>query len=128
MRLLLDTHTLVWWHAQPVRLSEAARTTIEEPGNEVYISVVNAWEMQIKSQLGKLKLSRSVMEIIEQEQKVNGFQVLPVTLEHVYTLERLPLHHRDPFDRLLIAQAEHGNLTLITADDRIKAYEVNTRW
>ncbi|GIV60348.1 MAG: twitching motility protein PilT [Rhodothermaceae bacterium] len=111
-----------------MRLSEAARTTIEEPGNEIYISVVNAWEIQIKSHLGKLKLSKSVMEIIEQEQKVNGFQVLPVTLEHVYTLDRLPLHHRDPFDRLLIAQAEHENLTLITSDDKMEAYEVNTLW
>jgi|SRR5712691_190615 len=105
MRVLLDTHVLLWWHDQPARLTEIAYDAINGLGNDVFISVVNGWEIQIKAQLGKLTLPKPLHIILQEEQATNGFRLLPVTIEHVYALDSFPLHHRDPFDRLLIAQA-----------------------
>ena len=104
MRLLLDTHALLWWHEDSDRLSKPASEAIREPGSAVFLSVVNAWEMQIKTQLGKLSITGSVADVIRSEVASNGFRILPVTLDHVYGLGQLPLHHKDPFDRLLVAQ------------------------
>jgi PIN domain nuclease of toxin-antitoxin system len=101
MRLLLDTQALLWWPDQPARLTETAYGAISDLGNDVWLSVVNGWEIQIKVQLGKLTLPKPLHVLLQEEQTLNGFRVLPVTLEHVYALESFPLHHRDPFDRLL---------------------------
>jgi PIN domain nuclease of toxin-antitoxin system len=128
MRLLLDTHVLLWWHDQPERLTDTAHDAISNLDNDVFVSVVNGWEIQIKAQLGKLTLAKPLHAIIRQEQEVNGFGVLPVTLHHVYALNNLPLHHRDPFDRLLAAQAHHEELTLVTHDQKLSAYEVSQLW
>jgi PIN domain nuclease of toxin-antitoxin system len=128
MRLLLDTHVLLWWHDQPVRLTEAAYGAISDPGNDVFLSVVNGWEIQIKAQLDKLTLPKPLRMLFQEEQATNGFGLLPVTLEHVYTLDSLPLHHRDPFDRLLIAQAHREGLTLVTHDPKFAAYSVSLLW
>jgi len=103
MRLLLDTHALLWWHDQPVRLTETAYGAISDLGNDVWLSVVNGWEIQIKVQLGKLTLPKPLPVLLQEEQAMNGFRVLPVILEHIYALDSFPLHHRDPSDRRLTA-------------------------
>lgn len=116
MRLLLDTHTLLWWHAKTTSLSEAAREAIENPDNDVFLSVVSAWEMQIKAHLGKLPLPGTVAELVEEEIQANGFRPLLVRFEHVYALGALLPHHKDPFDRLLVAQAQHEDMSLVSDD------------
>jgi PIN domain nuclease of toxin-antitoxin system len=128
MRLLLDTHVLLWWHDQPVRLTEAAYGAISDSGNDVFLSVVNGCEIQVKAQLDKLTLPKPLRVLFQEEQTTNSFRLLPVTLEHVYTLDSLPLHHRDPFDRLLIAQAHREGLTLVTHDPKFAAYSVSLLW
>jgi PIN domain nuclease of toxin-antitoxin system len=122
MRLLLDTHVLLWWHDQPARLTETAYDAINDLGNDVFISIVNGWEIQIKAQLGKLTLSKPLHVILQEEQATNGFRLLPVTIEHVYALDSFPLHHREPFDRLLIAQAYQEGLTLMTHDPKRRIF------
>ena len=124
MRLLLDTHVLLWWHDQPARLTATASSAITDLGNDVFLSVVNGWEIQIKAQLGKLTLPKPLRVIFQEEQATNGFRLLPVTLEHVYALDSFPLHHLDPFDRLLIAQAHQEGLILVTHDPQFSAYSV----
>jgi PIN domain nuclease of toxin-antitoxin system len=94
MKLLLDTHALLWWHNEPSRLSEAAYDAIRDFDNEVFLSVVSGWEIQIKAQLGKLRLSKPLSIILEQEQSTNAFRSLPVTMAHVFALDFFPLHHR----------------------------------
>ena len=128
MRLLLDTHVLLWWHDQPARLTETAYGAINDPGNDVFLSVVNGWEIQIKAQLGKLTLSKPLRLLLQEEQATNGFRVLPVTIEHIYALDSFPLHHSDPFDRLLIAQAHHEGLTLVTHDPQLSTYSISLLW
>ncbi len=128
MRFLLDTHILLWWHDQPTRLTDTARDAIGDLDTDVFISVVNGWEIQIKAQLGKLTLPKPLSAIIRQEQAVNGFGVLPVTMDHIYALDGFPLYHRDPFDRLLAAQAHHEELTLVTHDPKLSAYSVSLLW
>jgi PIN domain nuclease of toxin-antitoxin system len=107
---------------------ETAYNAINDLGNDVFLSVVNGWEIQIKAQLGKLTLPKPLRLLLLEEQVTNGFRVLPVTLEHVYALDSFPLHHRDPFDRLLIAQAHQEGLTLVTHDLQFSAYSVPLLW
>jgi len=117
MKLLLDTHTFVWLDTQPERLSENALAACQDPTNNLVLSVVSTWEMQIKKQLGRLTLEVSIREMVEGQEKSNDLQLLPVTVEQVYALEGLPPIHKDPFDRLLAAQADVENATLVTADN-----------
>ena len=128
MRLLLDTKALIWWHDFPDKLPTTVRTALQDHTNEVYISVASAWEMQIKMQLGKLNLSKSWDEIIEVELTNNGFEFLKADRPHIRVLDSLPFHHKDPFDRLLIAQAIHENLTLISDDPKFPSYPVTLLW
>jgi len=128
MRLLLDTHALLWWHDQPARSTEAAYGAISDLDNNIWLSVVNGWDIQIKVQLGKLTLPKPLLGLLQEEQAMNGFRVLPVTLEHVYALDSFPLHHRDPFDRLLIAQAHREGLTAVTHDPKFSAYAIPMLW
>ncbi len=128
MRLLLDTKALIWWHDFPHKLPTTVRTALQDHTNEVYLSVANAWEMQIKMQLGKLNLSKSWDEIIEAEQTDNRFGFLKADRPHIRVLDRLPFHHKDPFDRLLIAQAIHENMTLISNDPKFPSYPVTLLW
>lgn len=122
-RLLLDTHVWLWWQADDRRLAKAARSAITQAA-EVYISVASAWEMAIKSALGKLETPEDVAEAID----AGGFRELPVHLRHVAALRTLPAHHRDPFDRLLLAQALVDDLTFLTADPLIPPYGVPHLW
>ena len=116
MRLLLDTHVLIWWD-EGARLSPPARTAIEE-AQQVYVSAVSGWEIAIKTALGRLRPSRSVADATAD----SGFEELPLRLRHAEALERLLLHHRDPFDRMLAAQALSDDLVLVTRDGAFAAY------
>ena len=127
MRLLLDTHVLLWWHDQPARLTETASSAINDLGNDVFLSVVNGWEIQIKAQLGKLTLPKPLRVLLRGGGN-ERFQGTAVPLEHVYALDSVPLHHRDPFDRLLIAQAHQEGLTVVTHDPKFSAYSIPVLW
>jgi len=124
MKLLLDTHIFIWWADQPEKLSPAALSALEDETNELLLSVASVWEMQIKIQLGKLKLSLPLKELVKNQQETNDLMVSPVALTHVLALDALPFHHKDPFDRLLIAQSISDGLTVVTADSQFSAYSV----
>jgi PIN domain nuclease of toxin-antitoxin system len=123
MKLLLDTHIFIWWADQPEKLSPAALSALEDEANELLLSVASVWK-QIKIQLGKLKLSLPLKELLKNQQETNDLTVSPVTLTHVLALDALPFHHKDPFDRLLIAQSIEEQLTIVTADSQFSAYSV----
>ncbi|MBY0232394.1 MAG: type II toxin-antitoxin system VapC family toxin [Gemmataceae bacterium] len=127
MKLLLDTHTLIWADSDPGKLSAAAAAAIRDPANEVLISVASVWEMVIKAQIGKLALRLPLADIIA-EQQANGMSILPATLPHVFAVETLPMHHRDPFDRLLVAQAMIEGAALVTTDPLLAPYPVTLFW
>lgn len=122
MKLLLDTHIFIWWADQPERLSPPALSALEDEANDLLLSVASVWEMQIKIQLGKLKVSLPLKELIKNQQETNDLTVSPVALRHVLALDSLPVHHKDPFDRLLIAQSIEEGLTIVTADSQFSAY------
>jgi|SRR5215213_1682079 len=124
MRLLLDTHIFIWWADQPEKLSPATLSALEDETNELLLSVASVWEMQIKIQLGKLKLSLPLKQLLKNQQEINDLTVLPVTLTHVLALNALPFHHKDPFDRLLIAQSIEEELTVVTIDSQFSGYSV----
>lgn len=120
-RLLFDTSAFLWWlESDRPRLSPDVANEIADSGNVVYVSVVNAWEIAIKISVGKLDMKRKVSDLVEHY----GFSLLPVLLPHAMAVEHLPLHHRDPFDRMLIAQAKVEGLTLITTDPHMLRYDV----
>jgi PIN domain nuclease of toxin-antitoxin system len=121
VRLLLDTHAFVWWDDN--RLPPRVTSAIKE-ADEVFVSAVVAWEIAIKSALGKIVVRGSVAEAIDDY----GFSALPVTVEHADAVRLLPLHHRDPFDRLLVIQAQIGRLTLVSHDPAFAAYDVAVLW
>ena len=128
MKLLLDSHAFVWWSSEPEKLSPRARASCEDSNNMLLLSVASVWEMQIKLQLGKLKLDAPLRTLIENQQRNNGLLILPIEIEHALALDTLPLHHKDPFDRMLIAQANAEELFLISKDEIIKAYPVKLLW
>lgn len=124
MKLLLDTHVVLWLLADNQRLGPGIRTVISEAAGGVYVSVICLWELKIKAGLGKLTLpegfNRTVMD--------SGLSVIPVDSRHVDALDRLSWHHRDPFDRMLIAQALVEGLTLVSADRMIGLYDAPVLW
>lgn len=128
MRLLLDTHTFLWWDSAPDKLSPYAMAQCLDIRNQLVLSVVSIWEMQIKIQIGKLRLRTSLEEIITEQQNTNQFEILPVSLSHVLEVGNLPLHHRDPFDRLLISQARIEAIPLLSRDERMQDYDVSLMW
>jgi PIN domain nuclease of toxin-antitoxin system len=121
MILSLDTHVLLWWLADNATLSQITRTEISDGKNLVFVSAAAAWEMVIKSALGKLDIPSD----LEAALTANRFQPLPITIPHALAVADLPHHHNDPFDRLLIAQAKVEGLTLVTRDEQIKKYDVS---
>jgi PIN domain nuclease of toxin-antitoxin system len=128
MKLLLDTHAFIWWDSEPNRVSPNALAQCQNRANELWLSVASVWETQIKLQLGKLRLSLPLAKLIESQQQTNGLQVLPITLAHVLAIEQLPDHHKDPFDRLLIAQANVEGAVLISHDPLFAKYPVKVVW
>ena len=128
MKLLLDTHVFIWWSGEPDKLSEKALDACENRANRLILSIVSIWEMQIKMQLGKLKLKRSLKDLVENQQNINNLQILPVSPNHIFMLDNLPMHHSDPFDRLLISQAIEEKLFLVSKDDKFSDYAVKLLW
>lgn len=128
MKLLWDTHTFIWWDSEPAKLSPKALALCQDRQNVVLLSVVSVWEIQIKLQLGKLRLALPLREIVESQRQTNDIEILPITLEHVLSLESLPAHHKDPFDRLLVAQAIVEEAVLVSADPNIAKYAVQVVW
>jgi len=122
VRLLLDTHVWLWWNTEPERLSAASRRQIADPRNEVFLSAASVWEISIKQRLGKLPLREPVSAYVARRLAADDVQPLPVSVDHAAGVETLELRHRDPFDRLLIVQARHEGLRLLTADDQVLAY------
>ena len=135
-RLLLDTHTFLWWDSAPERLSAAVLALCRDPGVVLYLSLVSLWEIAIKSSLirpsapGGLSALplRLPLHTLVAEQQANGLRLLPITAEHVFALESLPPHHRDPFDRLPIAQAMSEGLPLASVDSQFAPYPVSVVW
>lgn len=123
MSVLLDTHVLLWFQSLDKRLSSALRDRIERSDDDYYVSHVSYWEIAIKSSIGKLKLDRDLAATYRLIHEA-GFLTLPFSEEHFLEVATLPLHHRDPFDRMLIAQAKHEGMHLLTADPHFGAYDV----
>ena len=126
--LLLDTHAFLWWVEDAPRLSMKAREQIADASRPCFVSVASCWEMAIKSSLGKLRLALPVGDYVSHHVAENSFRLLPITLEHAAFVEPLPFHHRDPFDRLLAAQAVCEGLLLVSADPSFDAYGVQRLW
>lgn len=124
MRLLLDTHTATWLLEADPRLSEVARAAVTDPGNEIVLSAVVVWEIAIKRALGKLSVGHRYLSLLLD----SGAEPLPISLDHARAVEALPLHHHDPFDRLLVVQANAEQATIVTDDERIAAYGVPVLW
>lgn len=127
MNALLDTHTFIWWDSDPAKLSAQALALLQNPTTTVLLSVVSVWEILIKYQLGKLTLNMPLATLVAQQQ-ANGMRILPITLEHVLTVESLPAPHKDPFDRLLVAQANVEGAVLVSTDPIFAQYPVNVFW
>ena len=128
MKLLFDTHAFIWWDSEPQKLTPQIIALCQDRANTILFSVASAGETQIKTQLGKLKLEIPLVQIIENQTRTNGVEVLPIALTHVLALENLPAHHKDPFDRLLIAQAKAEDAVLISADPIFTKYPVQVLW
>ena len=128
MNLLLDTHTVLWTMLDPSNLSSKARGLIGDPANSLMVSVVSLWEITIKIQIGKLTVPGADIAFILQN--LDGFRIriLPVTSEHLRTFQVLPRLHKDPFDRMIIAQAQAEGIPLVTADRDIRQYQLNCLW
>ena len=121
MRLLLDTHALLWWLSDDAQLGPAARDLIADPAHDVFVSVVSLWEIQVKARVGKLTAD---LAAILEEMEAQAFELLPIRPAHLLRLGGLPAHHRDPFDHLLIAQAMIEGAAFVTADRQISGYGV----
>jgi PIN domain nuclease of toxin-antitoxin system len=122
-RLLLDTHVFLWWRGEPARLSPAVRSRIAS-ADVVFVSAASAWEAAIKAALGRLELP----DTLEAGVLASGFERLPIAFSHAHRAGALPPHHGDPFDRMLVAQAQAEGLTLVTHDRLIEPYDVEILW
>lgn len=128
MKLLLDTHTFIWWDKAPDRLSGRAIRAITRSSSEVFLSVVSLWEMAVKSAAGKLELHGTVRSRVEVQMEQNSLRLLGVEPAHVWALDDLPGVRGDPFDRMLAAQAAHEGMVLVTRDARMRELKVRTLW
>lgn len=124
MKLLLDTHVLLWAASEPDQLTAAARDGLEDGTNDVFVSVVSAWEIAIKQSLGKLELAKPAEQWLPEVLRRTGFEFTEVGLAAALRVRALPWHHRDPFDRLLVAQAAEDGYTVVTRDSALDAYGI----
>lgn len=127
MNLLLDTHAFIWWDCDPGRLSARVLALCQDPANQLWLSVASLWEIQIKSHMGKIKLREPLSTLVE-EQQGNGLRLVDVRAAHVLELDSLPMLHKDPFDRIIIAQARVERCRLVTHDATIGGYDVEVVW
>jgi PIN domain nuclease of toxin-antitoxin system len=128
MKALLDTHAFLWWITDSPRLSTRVLQFVRDPANSLFLSAASGWEIAIKAGIGKLHLSEDLDAFIDEQLTLNRIDVLPVQMSHVLFVRKLPAHHRDPFDRLLIAQSLIEGMPLITVDPPIVRYPVQTIW
>lgn len=128
MKLLLDTHSFLWFIGGSDRLSLTARSLIEDTDNQPFLSMASLWEMAIKVSIGRLELSLPFDELIPEQMNLNGINILDITTAHVAQVVNLPFHHRDPFDRLLIAQAKIEGMPIVGADETFDAYTITRMW
>lgn len=128
MNLLLDTHAFIWWRDDPQKLSQTAFDAIADSANEVHLSVVSVWEIQIKADLRKLSLTGSLEDCVTEELTQNNFRLLSLKVDHIYGLGSLQPVHRDPFDRIIISQANVEGMAIVTVDPKFSAYPVTILW
>ncbi len=128
MRVLLDTHVFLWWNEDNAELSKKVLKILIDPANTLVLSVASAWEIAIKTQSGKLRLPEDAANYVRSRSAHYGMEILPIHLTHALALQSLPSLHRDPFDRILIAQSQIENLPILTADPAIRGYPVDTIW
>jgi PIN domain nuclease of toxin-antitoxin system len=128
MRALLDTHTFLWWIVDDARLSRRASAIIADRTNEIYFSAISGWEIAEKARRAKLSLPSDPESFVAEQVVSNAFEVLPLELTHALHVFSLPAHHKDPFDRMLIAQAQIEELALLSADHEIARYAVEVIW
>ena len=121
MQYLLDTNIFLWWLNGDKKLKPSMRAIIENSQNTIYVSIVTAWEISIKHKIGKIRLKTSLRRCFE----VSPFEILTLNLEHIFHLDKLPLIHKDPFDRIILAQSQVENVTLLTGDKKIRQYSNN---
>lgn len=126
MQFLVDTHALIWFADGDSRLPAGARTLIEEKSNVAYVSLISVWELAIKESIGKLGLATPVDQYLQQA--LASFTLLPMTYAHALATAKLPFHHRDPFDRMLIAQSQVDQLPIVSHDKQFDAYGVERWW
>jgi PIN domain nuclease of toxin-antitoxin system len=128
MRLLLDTHAFLWFITADSRLSAGAEQAIRRSGDTPLLSIASVWEIAIKVQLQRLPIPRPLDVFIPEQLRINRIELLPIELHHTFEIARLPLHHRDPFDRILIAQAIRESIPVVSADGAFDAYPVQRLW
>jgi PIN domain nuclease of toxin-antitoxin system len=128
VKLLFDTHAFIWWDGDHSKLSAAALVACQSPANSLHLSLASGWELQIKMQLGKLALRLPLVDVLRDQQQQNGLVLEPVTLEDILALAALPTLHRDPFDRLIIAQSNRRGFHLVTHDPELARYPVAVLW
>lgn len=128
MKILLDTHAFIWFMIDHPQLNQHAASLIEDPDNEVLISIAALWEMAIKMSLGKLHLAKPFEQLIPDQLQTNNFTLLPVEVSHLTQVITLPWHHRDPFDRLMIAQSRVEGLPILSRDSIFDDYNVKRLW
>jgi PIN domain nuclease of toxin-antitoxin system len=126
MRYLLDTNVLLFLFAQPARVKKSVRDTLADPTSELYVSAASAWEIAIKVAIGKLSLPGDSRSYVVRRMQALRMQSLSITLDHAFAMRSLPAHHNDPFDRLLVAQAQIESMTIVTKDRLIMQYAVPT--
>lgn len=128
MKLLLDTHTFLWFIEGNLNLSDIARNLIEDQRNQRFLSIGSLWEMSIKVSIGKLELKMAFTELVRREVYGNAIELLKIQPEHLDELAKLPFHHKDPFDRLMIAQSLAENIPVVTKDSAFGSYPVTVLW
>ncbi len=128
MKYLLDTHVLIWWITSDARLSTAAKDLIRSHRNNIFWSVASSWEISIKYALGKLEFDEPPETLIPAQLEINHIQILPILNAHAFLAGQLPVHHKDPFDRMLVAQARIESLGIISNDSKLGLYDVDIYW
>ena len=128
MRLLIDTHALIWFAEADGQLSIHARQIMEDEQSELHYSVASIWELAIKLGLGKIRMGRQLQPTFRTLLERSGIEQLPIRYEHAVAVAELPRHHGDPFDRLLVVQAQLENMALVSQDDQMDAYDIQRVW
>jgi len=128
MRYLLDTHTFLWWIVDGDLLPKRVRDIISDGGNTLYLSAASGWEIAVKAELGRLQLPYEPERVIPEQMSSNTIVGLPIQMSHALHVHSLPKHHRDPFDRMLLAQSQVEGLPILTSDPDIAKYEVEVVW